>query len=331
MSEIIEHQDAGNGKVVHVGQTHTQVSLKVYQDIYHQVTGRTEQIRKRYSENILADFSDLEQLHHKVMQLCEVHEIVASNETISVFHDKERKELFTSFERFRAYNGNATSPTVNVVFKYNFSIIPAGLERPQEYVVTVRLTSRVAAIKQLEDEAPPFLRGRFLRYMSGSVAEVTVDYADYVVARGFLEAFDEWISGCKTTPKSLALERLRQYSHLVPYIAQLVVAFVIMIFALQAIPERFDTNATPTIVARFVVIFMGGSYILLSLVRASSELIEEAIDTYPVLSYLRLNKGDERLIKEALSAKTRTWCKLIIRSLFTILLAILSSQLEKLM
>jgi hypothetical protein len=159
MSEIIEHDDAGNGRVVRVGQTHTQVSLKVYQDIYHQVTGRTEQIRKRYSDNILAEFSDLEQLHHKISQLCDVHHVVARNETISVFHDKERKELFTSFERFRAYNGNATSPSVNVVLKYNFSIVPAGLERPQEYVVTVRLTSRVAAVKQLEDEAPPFMAG----------------------------------------------------------------------------------------------------------------------------------------------------------------------------
>lgn len=66
MSEIIEHDDVGNGRVVRVGQTQSQVSLKIYQDIYHQVTGRTEQIRKRYSENILAEFSDLQQLHHKI-------------------------------------------------------------------------------------------------------------------------------------------------------------------------------------------------------------------------------------------------------------------------
>ena len=66
MSEIIEPDDVGNGRVVRVGQTQSQVSLKIYQDIYHQVTGRTEQIRKRYSENILAEFSDLQQLHHKI-------------------------------------------------------------------------------------------------------------------------------------------------------------------------------------------------------------------------------------------------------------------------
>lgn len=331
MSELIEHEDSGNGRAVRIGQSHTQVSLKVYQDIYHQVTGRTEQIRKRYSENILIEFSDLEQLHHKVSQLCDVHHVVARNESISVFHDKERKEVFTSFERFRAYNGNATSPSVNVVFKYNFSIIPAGLERPQEYVVTARLTSRVAAIKQMEDEAPPFMRGRLFGYMAGSVAEVTVDYADYVVARGFLEAFDEWIAGCKATPKSQLLQLLRRYSHRIPEVAQLVVAAIVVGFALQAIPTALGPSASPQAVARFIVILVGGSYIVISLTRFFAELIEEAIDTYPVLSYLKLNKGDEKLITEASSAKPRAWLRLAIGAVGSIILGIISAKLEKLM
>ena len=106
MTGIIEHGDAGNGngEVVRVGESRSPVSLKVYQDIYHQVTGRTEQIRKRYSENLLVDFGELEQLNNKIFQLCDVHNVIASNESISVFYDKERKEQFTSFERFRKYN-----------------------------------------------------------------------------------------------------------------------------------------------------------------------------------------------------------------------------------
>ncbi|MCO4089985.1 MAG: hypothetical protein HEQ17_14035 [Limnohabitans sp.] len=331
MSEIIEHEDAGNGRAVRVGQSHTQVPLKVYQDIYHQVTGRTEQIRKRYSENILVEFSDLEQLHHKVSQLCDVHHVVARNESVSVFHEKERKEVFTSFERFRLYNGNATSPSVNVVFKYNFSIIPAGLERPQEYVVTARLTSRVAAIKQMEEEAPPFMRGRFIGYMAGSAAEVTVDYADYVVARGFLEAFDEWIAGCKSTPKSQLLQLLRQHSHRIPEVARLAVSAIIVGFALQAIPTVLGQSASPQAIARFIVILVGGSYIVLSLTRFFAEFIEVAIDTYPVLSYLKLNKGDEKLIAEASSAKPRAWLQLTLGAVGSIILGIISAKLEKLM
>ena len=130
-------------------------------------------------------------MHFKIMQLCDVHHIIANNETISVFHEKERKEEFTSFDRFKKYNTNTASPTTSVVFKYNFSITPAGLSKPQEYIVAIRLSSRVALIKQAEEDAPPFMRGRFLNFVGDNTAEITIEYVDYVIARGFLEAFDE--------------------------------------------------------------------------------------------------------------------------------------------
>ena len=280
---------------------------------------------------ILVDFSELEQLHFKISQLCDVHNIAARNETVSVFHMKERKEQFTSFERFKAYNANATSPSVNVVFKYNFSVIPSGLERPQEYVVTIRLTSRVAALKQIEEEAPEFMRGRIFGFMAGSSAEVTVQYVDYVVARGFLEAFDEWIGGCKATPKSRVLHVLRRYSHIIPELLQLAVAAVIVGFALQAIPAIFGPTSTPAVAARFVVIFVGGSYILIVLARRTAKLVEEAIDSFPELSYLKLNKGDDRLIAEASSEKPRALVRLALGSVVAVVLGIISAKLEKLM
>lgn len=219
MNEIVEHPNGGanDAQVVRIGEASNPVSLKTYQDIYHQVTGRTEQIRKRHFDNLLLEYSDLEQLHHKIMQLCDVHRVIARNETISVFHDKERKEQFTSFDRFAAYNANATSPCVSIVLKYNFSLIPAGLQKPQEYVVAVRLISRIALLEQMDDEAPPFLRGGgYFGYVHESTAEVTIDYVDYVIARGFVEATDEWAKGCKSVPQSKFLNFGRRHSYWIP-------------------------------------------------------------------------------------------------------------------
>lgn len=90
MGELVEHSNNGDTDVdlIGVGESGSRVSLKLYQDIYHQVTGRTEQIRKRYSDNLLVEFAELEQLHFKVLQLCDVHKIVANNEVISVFYEK---------------------------------------------------------------------------------------------------------------------------------------------------------------------------------------------------------------------------------------------------
>lgn len=265
-----------------------------------------------------------------MMQLCDVHKIVASNEVVSVFHDKERKEQFTSFERFRAYNTNAASPSVSVVLKYNFSLIPAGLERPQEYVITVRLQSREALVKQFEAEAPSFARGRVIGYVTGNTAEIKVEYADYVVARGFIEAFDEWIRGCKSNPDIPWLTWLQRRSHLLPRIGKASVALLVIIIALQTIPSVFGGGAPAETWARFLVIFLGGFYLLVNLTNAAFEFIEESIDSYAVLSYLKLNKGDDKLVEEFGRRNRRVVLKFIAASLVSIALGVVSSKLTNL-
>jgi hypothetical protein len=331
LSEVIEHGDVGNSSTLHVGAMNSAVSVKVYQDLYHQITGQTEQIRKRYSDNLLVELPELEQLHFKVLQLCDVHNVVAKNEIISVFHEKERKEQFTSFERFQAYNANTASPTLNVVIKYNFSIVPAGLRKPQEYVVTIRLTSRVALIKQAEEEAPPFMRGRLLSFLTENTAEITVEYADYVIARGFLEAFDEWIRGCKAIPKPKTLLTLRRWSHLVPSAFRMLIVLLIGWFALQIIPTYFNSTSKPDTWARFLVIYGAASFLLLTLAGTAGGMIEEAIDTFPTLSYLKLNKGDATIIEAFQERRSGVITKFMLAAAFSVVLGIVSSKLEKLL
>src|SRR5690606_4253036 len=175
---------------------------------------------------------------------------------------------FTSFERFRAYNSNTASPTVSIVLRYNFSIIPAGIERPQEYVVSIRLTSRVAMLQQIEKEAPPFVRGHLVGIVALNIAEVTVDYADYVIARGFIEAFDEWVKGCKKTPPLAWLDHFRRWSHLAPGVAKILAGSLVSWFAFFAIPTFFSAATSPDIWARFFVVYAGGALIMVPLMGA---------------------------------------------------------------
>ncbi|PIF76910.1 hypothetical protein CLU95_4079 [Variovorax sp. 54] len=313
-----------------MGASNEVISLKTYQDFYHQITGRTEQIKKQYSENLLIEFSDIEQLNHKIFQLCDIHHIVAKNEIISVFHDKDRKEVFTSFDRFKAYNTNSPNHCVSVVLKYNFSLIPAGLDHPQEYVVNVRLTSRIAFIRQLEEQAPPFMRGRLLGFVGESTAEISVDYADYVVARGYLEAFDEWIKGCKKTPKNQSQGFLTKWSYTIPSIAKTVGAILVTAFAWKAIPDLFSEPSNLVTLARFFVIYGGCGIIVINLMAAAGRALEDAIDCYPTLSYLKLNKGDENLISDFEKKKRGVVWKFFIAAASNIALGILASKLEKL-
>jgi hypothetical protein len=327
---LIENSDESNVEVVNVGDSNRSVSIKVYQDIYHQVTGRTEQIRKRHSELLLIDFSEVEQLHIKMTQLCDVHKIVASNLTVSIFHEKERKEQFTSFERFAAYNSNTTSPTVNLVLKYSFSIIPAGINKTQEYTITIKLTSRITLAHQMDEESPPFMRGRMLKYILESPAEITIDYVDYVIARGFLESFDEWVRGCKLTQRNKYLEKMQEHSHVVPQLFKFITISLIAYFALTEIPNYFSDGKSIEIWARFAVIYAAGTILLSSFASMIGTLIERAIDNYPLLSYLNFNKGDLKMIDNFKEEKKSVIYSFIWSSVLTLVLAIIATKLERL-
>ena len=49
------------------------LSIKDYQNIYHQIASRTENIEKLYSENYTLSFGDVEHLHHKIKQVIDIH------------------------------------------------------------------------------------------------------------------------------------------------------------------------------------------------------------------------------------------------------------------
>ena len=326
MAEIIENGDV-NTAIVEENDKHPEISLKIYQDIYHQITGRTEKIHQKYANNLLIDFSEIEQLHFKILQLCDIYTVIASNELISVFHEKERKEQFTSFDRFKAYNSNATRPTINIVLKYNFSIILSELSKPQEYIITINLSSRVALLKKMESNIPPFMRGRVIGFATGNIAGISVEYADYVVARSFLESFDEWVSGCKSTDKNKFLEAIQNKSHLIPVFLQLVLSIVFMYFCLNSIPEFFQKSSVPEVWARYISIFGIGFYILVQTTYLAGKIIEQSIDNISQLSYLKLNKGDEKLINDFSSKNRGTLRKFIFGCIITVSLGIISSKL----
>jgi hypothetical protein len=331
MTQIIENDGETIKPIplLKVGDGVSQVTMKVYQDVYHQVTGWTEQISRRYKEHLLLGLADLQQLNYKISQLCDIHDIVASNEVVTIFYEKERKEQFTSFERFKLYNANATSPSISVVLKYNFSILLSGRPKPQEYVVTIRLNSRIALMKQMdENDGPQFMRSYVLNNIS--TADISVDYTDYVVARGFIEAFDEWIKGTKKSRRNALLTFLAPRSHYIPNVLSVIGAFLLTFFALQAIPSLSSDGFYVQTWARFLVIYGGGAYICISLLALAGSLLEQSIDNYPTLSYLNLNNGNNHLIEDFNSQRTPIFQKFIGGCLLAIILGITASKLERL-
>lgn len=330
MGAIIEY-DNDNPNGIQASNHDREFSLRVYQQVYHQVTGRTEKASQTSHESILVDFEEIHQLHHKICQLYDVYDVVAKNEVITLLHDRERKEQFTSFDRFKIYNSSTTSPTLNVIMKYNFSIMTPGSEHPQQYTVTVRLNSRIAMQKRIEEEAPPFMRGRIIGFVAENTAEISVEYSDYVVARSFMDAFNEWIKGCKkSTASNKLVSAMRSYSHFSPYILKLFFSIIISYFALTSADLTLNNESPPNVWARFIIIYFSGFYIITACAGFLGRVIEGALDSHLCLSYLKLNKGDERLIDEYNGKNRGNLMKMAFTCMITVLLGVLSSKLANL-
>lgn len=302
------------------------LKIKMYQEAYHNITGKTEKISFKSAADLLIDFDELNQIHHKISQLCGVHRIIAQTESITIFHTKERKEQFTSFDRFSIYNKSITSPTLTVLMEYNFSILPVGGATPQQYKVTIRLNSRVALMKQIKEDTPPFIRSRFFGFMYGPTADISVEYADYVIARSFIEAAQEWIEGCKKSDSKLkALQLMQRVSHFFPGVISFANGVLITYFFMKNVPVVLTPNSNYLEVLQYGILFFASFMLTSKIATFLGGAIESSIDRYTPLSYLLLNKGDERVVEDYKKEKSGNIWAFMFSVLSTLALGVASS------
>jgi len=330
MSNILEHGSNDPEPIQVGGLDGSQVSLKTYQDIYHQITGKKEELRKSYKDSFCIEYSDIQQLHTKIVQLLDIYNVVAINESITVYYEKERKEQYSSFEKFSAFNANGTSPVSSVVLKFDLSIVPAKLKQPQEYTVTIRLSSRMSQLREIQEDAPPFVQGSFISMMVSETAEIRIEYADYIIARGFIETFNEWMKGCKKTKENSLIKWGQKYSLLIPPVGKILVSMLYGFFIYLAIDPIIGANPSFVVFSKYFVVSSISFYLAINLSNLIFKSIERLIDSYTFTSWIKLNKGDENAIEDLGKSKNKNLLLFGISSLGVVFLGVISSQISSL-
>ena len=78
-----------------------QITVQQLQQIYSELTGKSESITKYYDDPIRLTLDDIEQLHHRLIQTWEQYRIVSSSCSFTVYYLKNSKDQFNTFERFK--------------------------------------------------------------------------------------------------------------------------------------------------------------------------------------------------------------------------------------
>ena len=297
--EPIDGGTSGDLAVVGEGTPNeSRVSLQVLQNIYHELTGKSEDVSKNYDDPFQTSLSDLEQLDYRIAQCCEQYNIRAANCSVKVFYVNDTQETFSSFERFSGFNAGTTSAVESVLIRYNFLIILPKVDKPQSYTLSVRMASRIAIEKQMRGNMP-FRMPKILRTMGNRTAVVSVKYVDYSVARSLLNTVDHWLDGLPkaSTPKVWKLVTAR--SHYLPlfsrYFVGAVVAFLIYGSADTFLPESSSLKDLGV----YILWSFVGLFFAYKLADHIGNAAEDSLDNWSALSYLSLTAGDKNLINSA--------------------------------
>jgi hypothetical protein len=271
-----------------------QITVQQLQQIYSELTGKSENISKYYDAPIRLTLDDVEQLHHRLIQTWEQYHIVSSSCSFTVYYLKNTKDQFNTFDRLKFQIGSGSEPVESILFKYEFLIILPNLTKPQTYSIAIRVVSRLALERRMrEDTISPFLP-RFIRLMGRNTASVEIAYADYAVARNFLSAIDDWF---KTIPRSIenkVMKFLQSYSYWIPRLGRFATAVIVTFIVMSILPYFISAKETNLLnLAQFFLWSALGVYVAYTLAGWSTSFAELAIDSWSEVSYIKQNRGDE--------------------------------------
>lgn len=271
--------------------------IDLFFKMHQKVNAKSEEISKSYSNNILVSFSDIKELHLKTIQSINSLRPVKSNINIriAVSHNEGESEKFNSFEDFEKHNVTSPNPTSDISLVYTFSLYDQEMDNFENYKVVNQIRSRVAELKQIEKEVPPFISPALVSSMVTTTARVTIQYNDYVKARHFTAMFDEWIRGCDESKNISFVNNLKKVSHLITRFGKLFIYGLLAVFTISAINSNsISSDLTLIFLVAYASVFVTVGGVAETFLRK----LELSIDSYLALSYLNINKGDEKLIKE---------------------------------
>lgn len=278
--------------------------MQVLQDVYNEVTGRTETLSKSISINHRADFESIRQLNKKIEQLCEQYNITTQKCSVTIFLVDDQREVFSSFERFSCFDGSNLSPTESVHLEYEFLIILPKSARPQPYKLEIHVNSRVATWKSAQQH--DFQRQRIFFLLPPMTGHIEVEYVDYNVARNFVDNVDKWFEGLPKSKTSTTLRIAKTYSHYLSTLLPIFSVFVVVIFSLSFSRELFDEfpEDESRLFSALALVF-GAISILGRATSSIGQFVGEQIHQLHPTSYITLNRGDEILVREFMQFKAR--------------------------
>ena len=285
--------------------------MKAVQQIYSEITGRTESLERTYKNNHTIGFDDLCQLDAKITQLHEQYNIVSNNCSVTLFHLDDQKQTFSSFERLKLFDRTTLSPVENVRIEYNFLIVLPQMRKPQSYKIEINIHSRAAMVRRANGDIG-MRSTMFFEFFSPNTAHLEIEYVDYTVARNFQGAIDGWFKALPEQESGWFLNPLKKLTshYSFAFRLTLVTAFLISCYVhFSDVLAKITSSQTALFQA--ATITFGGMFFMSTISGKLGSVAADAVKRVQCKSYVNLTRGDEIAFKSMSTSNRLSWLKAI--------------------
>ena len=282
-----------------IGADSNRVSIQLIQEIFREINGKNEALSESFSKPYQIEFSDIENLYHKIKQSTVQFNIIVDSFSAVIYHVNDQKDEFRSFDSLSFHKAGSSSPVESIFLKFDFLILLPKTRKNQTYSVSVRVLSRVALEKKFSADLFSGPSARIFRIMGHRTAFSKIEYVDYSVARNINSVITEWFSALHYGNENKIISYLQKKSHHIPKGTKFFGVLMASVFGYLEFVDympNHDGDLTyfgASTLSIFVIIY--SSFVLFGW---CGEFIENSIDSWSPLSYLNFNKGDEIEIKK---------------------------------
>lgn len=188
------------------------------QALYHALTGKTENMSKWLSGNVVITYDSVKSLYSMICEQIQHYDILAKETvTIVVTDSEDRKVTYSSWERFEALQAQSLKVTSDISMKIEFVAKLPNTDKPQRCVINIMLDSSLPVVDSHRKEAsfdPPF---EFFLFMANDwrTVNVSIDFVDFLLAKNFLSIVEEWFKNFDKTGFSKINKILIKYNRII--------------------------------------------------------------------------------------------------------------------
>lgn len=181
------------------------------QAIYHHATGKTENMSQSFTGNVLVSSDDIDNLHQMILDQLGVHAVeYGPTVTVVIKQANERAITHSSWAHYKHVSTISNDVTSEITIRYEFVLSVQNTPGPQRCIITVNVDSALPVLKSRDkdfEESWPFW---LFISREWETAKVSIDFVDFMVARGFVNIVEEWFNGLKKSVAPLKNRRLIQ-------------------------------------------------------------------------------------------------------------------------